>query len=122
MCILEIRNRRKVPRIMQMEMLMHIRTRSVFKLAIAVLAFTPYVTDGAIVTTSSYQFVGNCSDCAGTAMATLVLQNYTPGSALNNSDFVSLTYSSNLLNFTLLANESPSITGSLPASLPGHAQ
>src|SRR5205807_5193970 len=38
-----------------------------------------------------------------------------------SSNFSSLTYSSNLLNFTLQASDSPSINGNIPSSLPAAA-
>jgi hypothetical protein len=68
-------------------------------------------------TTTTFSFVGTCTDCSGQGQATLVLQNYTLGSTILLANFVSLTYSSNLVNFTLGPANVPSISGSLPASL-----
>ena len=41
---------------------------------------------------TTYYFSGLCSDCSGTAQAALVLQNYTFGSTITQSNFVSFTY------------------------------
>jgi hypothetical protein len=51
-------------------------------------------------------------------MGTLVLQNYTPGDELETSNFVSFTYSSNLLSFT---SDDGSLFGVLPVNLPAPA-
>jgi hypothetical protein len=72
-------------------------------------------------TTTTFSFVGTCTDCSGQGNATLVLQNYTLGSTILLANFVSLTYSSNLVNFTLGPANVPSISGSLPANLPSAA-
>ena len=46
----------------------------------------------------TFAFTGNCTeDCIGTAVATLVLQNYTVGNTFSTANFVSFTYSSNFL-------------------------
>src|SRR5689334_24070562 len=97
----------------------NLRIRSIV-LGGILLAFAPYTAEG-IGVTSTFQFVGNCTDCTGTGTATLVLLNYTQGNPLTLSNFVSLTYSSNLVNFTLLSGEANSVSGSIPASLPAPA-
>jgi hypothetical protein len=76
----------------------------------------------AVAAPKTYSFVGACSDCSGNATAQLVLVNYTQGTALTAANFVSLSYSSNLLSFTLLASDNPSINGTLPVTLPSPAQ
>jgi hypothetical protein len=64
--------------------------------------------------TITYDFVGDCADCyngTGTANATLVLSaDYTLGSEINSSNFVSFTYDgTNLLaGFTIL-DDSPGL-------------
>ena len=73
------------------------------------------------ITTQTFTFVGQCSDCSGTATAQLVLANYTPGTPILNGNFISLTYTSNLLNFVLNSSDNPSVSGSIPASLPSAA-
>jgi len=49
----------------------------------------------------SYDFSGVCNegDCATTGEGNLVLQDYVQGTPLVDSNFVSFTYSSSLLNF-----------------------
>jgi hypothetical protein len=73
-------------------------------------------------TQTTYNFVGTCAvnDCSGTASAQLVLANYTLGATIQAGNFVSLNYSSNLLNFTLLASD-PNlyVGGTLPVNLSG---
>jgi hypothetical protein len=50
------------------------------------------------------------------------LQNYTLGGQLGNSNFVSFTYSSNLIpSLTIPQSDSPNLSGSLPAVLPASA-
>jgi hypothetical protein len=41
---------------------------------------------------TTFTFHGTCSDCSGTATATLVLANYTLGQPITGSNFVSFTY------------------------------
>ncbi len=56
-------------------------------------------------------------DCTGTAHATLFLADYTPGSALQISNFLGLEYSSDFLpSFSLTPQDVVLITGTLPAS------
>jgi hypothetical protein len=52
-----------------------------------------------------YDFSGNCSDCQNTGAGVLTLQNYTAGTSLNASNFVSFTYTSNLLTFNVTQSE-----------------
>jgi len=54
---------------------------------------------------SVYDFSGSCSDCQNTGSGVLTLQDYTPGTALSASNFVSFTYSSNLLTFNITQSE-----------------
>jgi hypothetical protein len=75
-----------------------------------------------VATTTTFSFVGTCTDCSGQGRATLVLQNYTPGSGtIPQASFVSLTYSSNLVNYTLTSANVVQIKGGLPATLPSAA-
>lgn len=71
--------------------------------------------------TATYYFTGQCSDCTGAGTAQLVLQGYTLGNPLNNFNFVSLTYHSNLTSFTITSTDGPTISGTLPVNLPGPA-
>ena len=60
----------------------------------------------AIVTNTTFNFSGNCEDCASSyeqpafgVTGSLVLSNYTLGNAISNSNFVSFAYGgSNLVN------------------------
>lgn len=74
-------------------------------------------------TISTFNFTGTCSDCDGLGKATLVLQDYTQGNNLQNSNLVSFTYAgTNLLDsFTILPTDPFVMTGIIPASLPGPA-
>ncbi len=99
--------------------------RSILRMSVllAVCVLGALQTSSAIPsTTVTYQFVGQCSDCTGTGTASLTLQNYTLGTSLSNSNFVSFTYTSNLTTFSLTAANSPTLLGMLPASLPATAQ
>jgi len=72
-------------------------------------------------TTATYQFTGQCSDCSGTGIGQLTVQNYTLGQPLNNTNFVSFSYSSNLVSYTVGSGNFLNLTGTLPASLPAPA-
>ena len=67
------------------------------------------------VATTTYTFSGACTDCTGTGVGTLVLQNYTPGQDLRDDEVISFDYVSNLVRYSFIE---PSISGSL-SNLPG---
>lgn len=102
-----------------------LRVRSIFQisalLSVCVLAGVRIgfaCTPGG--STVTYQFVGQCTDCTGTAVGLLTLQNYTLGTALASCNFVSFTYSSNLTSFTITQATLVNLSGAgLPATLPG---
>jgi hypothetical protein len=76
--------------------------------------------------TSTYSFTGDCLDCTGQGHGTLVLQNYTLGDQFDITNFVSFTYFSDLISFTLNGTgpdpgEVSDFFGSLPAVLPSFA-
>jgi hypothetical protein len=101
------------------------RVRSLIRVTAPVLVgVLAIVQPGSAVftTTTTYHFVGTCSDCAGTGTGSLILGNYTLGSAFTTANFLSFSYSSNLISFTI-ATGSPGInvSGTLPATLPGPA-
>jgi hypothetical protein len=50
---------------------------------------------------TTYVFTGTCTDCTGVGVGYLTLQNYTPGTALSYSNFVSFTYQSNLSSISI---------------------
>jgi len=58
-----------------------------------------------------FQFSGICIDCSGAGEGTLVLKDYTLGDTLTSTNFVSFTYTSNLLSYTLSSVDD--LTGSL---------
>lgn len=80
---------------------------------------------------STYYFNANCTDCAEAAnvatygvLGTLVLQDYTAGSAIAIENFVSFDYSgSNLAPaFTITPGNFPTVSGSIPDGLPSPAE
>ena len=64
---------------------------------------------------------GQCTDCSGTGVGYLTLQNCALGNTLTNCNFVSFSYSSNLTTFTITLSNFASLNGSLPTSLPSAA-
>ena len=72
----------------------------------------------------AFQFTGICVDCPETGIGTgiLTLQNYTLGTSIDTlQNFVSFTYSSDVLLFSVPSTDQVTITGMLPDSLPGPA-
>jgi hypothetical protein len=93
-------------------------------LCVAAALFAGLSQASAIPVYSTFTFTGDCGDCTGQGTGTLVLQNYTLGDALETSNFVSFTYSSNLLNITgdsLDLDDDAGLDGILPVDLPGPA-
>jgi hypothetical protein len=72
----------------------------IFAAAISALS-TPMAANATPVaappTFETFTFTGDCSDCAGTGIGTLKLENYTPGNTLTTGNFVSFEYHSNLI-------------------------
>jgi hypothetical protein len=68
----------------------------------------------------TYTFTGSCSDCTGTATATLQLQNtYTPGNTVTLADLISFTWDGTDLvsAFTVLSTDTiNSFDGTLPVA------
>lgn len=81
----------------------------------AMLAASPARAD-----TIAYTFSGVCSDCTGTATASLVLQDYKLGDQIGDTNFISFTYNgTNLLGaYTITAADLPSFYGSIDPALP----
>lgn len=74
-----------------------------------------------VTSQTTFQFTGVCSDCTGTGIGTLVLQNYVQDGhhLLQPDNFVSFTYTSNLTSFTIPSGASNfNIDGTFPATLP----
>ena len=90
----------------------------------AALTALPSSVSASPITQTTYTFSGACIDCAGTATAILVLQNYTPGTALSNANFVSFHYNgTNLLApFDVLPANLEFLQGIIPSSLPSTAR
>jgi len=61
---------------------------------------------------SVYRFTASCTDCSN-VQGTLTLKNYMPGTELEDSNFVSLVYSSNVIS-PALDMENGRIFGILP--------
>ena len=62
----------------------------------ALALLTPLSADP--ISTTTYTFTGTCTvDCEGVGTGTLVLTGYTPGTALDISNLVSFTYTSDFL-------------------------
>lgn len=72
-------------------------------------------------TLSTFDFSGTCSDCTGSGTAALVLNNYTLGTAISASNFVSFTYNGTdlLAAFTITASPDVVVQGSIDEPLPG---
>jgi hypothetical protein len=70
--------------------------------ALALAFGTPSRAHASPVTDTTFTFTGQCApdDCSGTGTGTLVLSDYTQGSSFGEDNFVSFTYSSNLLNIS----------------------
>src|SRR3981081_4564945 len=73
------------------------------------------------VSTTTYFFRGTCTDCTGTGDGALILQNYTLGTPITPTNFITFSYQSNLTGFTISSGSLQSISGTLPTSLPAHA-
>ena len=103
------------------------RTHSIFRvsivLVVCVLAAATSSAGTCIQsgTQATYRFVGQCSDCTGTGVGMLTVQNYTLGTELTSCNFVSFTYTSNLTSVTMTQSDSPNLSGMLPVSLPATA-
>lgn len=61
----------------------------------------------------TFNWSGDCWDCAGTATATLKLSNYVLGSQITAANFVSFTYGGTNLFSAYSFNQINSITGSI---------
>ena len=79
----------------------------------AMAALIGLATLAAPAAATTFGFSGICIDCAGTGTGTLVVKDYTLGDTLTSSNFVSFTYSSNLLSYALSSVDD--LTGTLTA-------
>jgi hypothetical protein len=71
----------------------------------------------AIASVSVYEFTGECTDCSN-PVGYLTLDNYTPGTALSLSNFVSFVYTSSVFQTPLIFTDVYLIRGSLPENGP----
>jgi hypothetical protein len=77
------------------------KLHAVLVAAVAAFAFGSSPAQASIVD-STFSFTGTCNtDCTGTAHATLVLSGYTLGDQITTNNFVSLTYQSDFLSFSV---------------------
>ena len=69
---------------------------------------------------STFTFAGQCTDCTGTATGSLVLQDYTLGQQIGDTNFVSFSYGGTDLfaPYTITAADKPSLFGSIDPTLP----
>jgi hypothetical protein len=77
------------------------KVRSIFRVSALAAVCAVAVPSGFAVClqtgpTTTYQFVGQCTDCSGTGVGLLTVRNYTLGNALEYCNFVSFSYTSNL--------------------------
>jgi hypothetical protein len=76
-------------------------------------------TANAITIDSTYTFAGTCTiDCTGTGTGTLVLANYTLGNSVTTANFISFTYNSDILNYSINASQLSEFDGSLVGPFP----
>ena len=74
----------------------------------------------ATVAVQVYTFTGDCTDCTGTGMATLILLgNYVLGTPLSADDLYSFNYSSNLIPDLSIHDDSTAVLTGVLSDLPG---
>jgi hypothetical protein len=73
------------------------------------------------VTLSVYTFTGVCEDCTGDGIGTLTLENYVLGQPLADGNFVSFSYHSNLISFSITAGDLGFIQGIISGPFPSTA-
>jgi hypothetical protein len=101
--------------------------RGLLAISTLALAIAPLQMYAGAIPLQTYYFTGDCSDCTGTGLGTLTLQNYTPGATIttDTNNFVSFSYTSNLTSFSISANQLVFIFGAIPTApseLPGPAE
>lgn len=87
-----------------------------------VMALAMTQSSSATISTTTFHFSGTCTDCSGTATATLLLAgNYTLGTPITTSNFVSFTYNGTNLTGAFTYNTATpglSVSGSM-SNIPG---
>ena len=83
-----------------------------------VVSLTPGLAKADLIT---FDFTGKCTDCAGTASAELVVQNYQLGASFAASNFSSFHYDGTNLfpAFTITPSQLATFSGSIGPNLPG---
>jgi hypothetical protein len=96
------------------------KLRSIIIVAVVLVFGVPPGAQAATVDTT-FTFTGQCAvdDCTGVGVGTLVLSDYTQGDPIEFANFVSFTYTSNLLSLSF--SDVSVITGTLPVDLPATA-
>jgi hypothetical protein len=86
----------------------------------ATAGFVLLLANSASATDVVYDFTGDCRDCTGTSSGVLTLtSDYTLDDALTTSNFISFTYTSNLISSLTIANSDlQDISGSI-STIPG---
>ena len=96
--------------------------RTAFTISAFALALTPLQMRADLIT---YEFIGSCTDCDGSGVGFLTLQNYTVGQNLDMTNFVSFSYTSNLFSYSVgLADSSDPVAfiqGAIPVDMPSSA-
>jgi len=74
-----------------------------------------------VPTLTTFDFTGKCTDCAGTADAQLVVQDYLLGTSFTQSNFSSFHYDGTNLfpAFTITPSQLATFSGSIGPNLPG---
>ena len=83
-----------------------------------VVSLTPGLAKADLIT---FDFTGKCTDCAGTADAQLVVQDYLLGTSFTQSNFSSFHYDGTNLQqaFTITPSQLGTFSGSIGPNLPG---
>jgi hypothetical protein len=86
---------------------------------VAIAAIVGVSSASATVAVEVFKFTGDCTDCTGTATATLILlAGYELGTPLNIDDLYSFNYSSNLISDLSIYNDpTATLSGVLPVGL-----
>lgn len=75
-----------------------------------------------IIAIELFNYTGVCTDCSFSTGTLELIAGYAPGTPITTSNFLDFTYTSNLLNFSINQNDAGfSVSGGLPAALPGAA-
>jgi hypothetical protein len=92
-------------------------TRPLLAISAFLLALAPIQLSADVIT---YQFAGDCQpgDCTGIGTGMLSLTNYTLGSEIVSSNFVSFTYQSNLIDISITPATLTFVDGFLFSPLP----